>query len=110
MAQRLFNQEGKKFKAVLLLTWLLEGHTVEIEGRRWCLADDGRLGVLGYNEDGTDSDRVMICDMELSAFVAMADRIPDDDMLIAGYNFALTDMARERAERRSKYHEVTLDF
>lgn len=89
MADRLFGQEGKKFKAVLLLNWLLEGHTVEIDGKRWCLADDGRLGVLGYNEDGTDSDKVMICDMELSAFVAMADSFPDEDLFATGCKFAL---------------------
>lgn len=106
MADRIFGQEGKKFKAVLLLNWLLEGHTVEIEGRRWCIADDGRLGVLGYNEDGTDSGRVMICDMEMSAFVAMADRIPDDDLFVKGCEFALRDMALERREASRKFRET----
>ena len=102
-----------KPKAVRVLQWLLSGFEVQVLGLAMPLEagekEDG-TPVIGFRmtrqtlgSDEPPQEFIMDADISLNEFIALVERMSDDDLFIMGSQFALTEMNRERADARDRW-------
>ena len=99
---------NRKSNAEIVLSTLMRGREVEIEGYRYALAEDYTLCIIGqsFKEglDGPYEERLLGVDMPVGAFIKMCEeKLTWDDVLLIGANNVLNDMASEKVEKRERY-------
>jgi hypothetical protein len=103
---------ARKSNAEIVLSALMRGQEVEIEGRRWCLAEDNTLCTIGDRYPDGDMDKepesvLLGVDFTVKGFINMCEALTWDEIVIIGANSVLRDMADEsikKRERHSKGH------
>lgn len=92
----------------IVLSSLLQGNEVEIDGYRYILAEDNTLCTIAQSFkqglDGPSEDKLMGCDMTLKYFINMCEeKLTWEDVTIIGANTVLNNMGKERADKRQKH-------
>ena len=99
---------ARKSNAEIVLSALMRGQEVEIEGRRWCLAEDNTLCTIGDRYPDGDMSKepeavLLGVDFTVKGFINMCEALTWDEIVVIGANSVLRDMANEKVENRERY-------
>lgn len=72
----------KKPNAIIVLEFLLQGGIVAIDGHRWCMLENGEVGIVAFHERGGVMTEVGLPnDCTLNYFLKLTERMTDDEVL-----------------------------